>query len=180
MQSKNARHVVVDVEFDGPVPGLYSMISFGAVIAEPGLSRRFFAQLRPVTNQFVPTALQSIGLTREETLQYPEPYDAMLNFKLWLSDNINGRPIFFSDNNGKDFAFIDYYFHRYLNENPFGWSSSNIGSLYKGVCGNLHRNFRHLRDTKHTHHPVDDALGNAEALLKIQRMMQNNTHNQGT
>ena len=130
MQSKNARHVVVDVEFDGPVPGLYSMISFGAVIAEPGLSRRFFAQLRPITNQFVPTALQSIGLTREETLLYPEPYDAMLNFKLWLSDNINGRPIFFSDNNGKDFAFIDYYFHRYLNENPFGWSSSNFGSLF--------------------------------------------------
>ena len=166
-----SRHVVVDAEYDGPVPGLYSMVSFGAVIAEPGLTRTFFAQLKPVTDAFVPAALQSIGLTRAETLLYPDPYDAMLNFKIWLTANIAGRPIFFSDNNGKDFAFIDYYFHRYLGDNPFGWSSSNIGSLYKGVRRDLYRNFRHLRDTKHTHHPVDDAMGNAEALLKIQQMM---------
>jgi hypothetical protein len=26
-------------------------------------------------------------------------------------------------------------------------------------------NFKHLRVTKHTHNPVDDARGNAEALL---------------
>ena len=28
-------------------------------------------------------------------------------------------------------------------------------------------NFKHLRKTAHTHHPVDDARGNAEALLRI-------------
>lgn len=28
-------------------------------------------------------------------------------------------------------------------------------------------NFKHLRKTKHTHNPVDDAKGNAEALLQI-------------
>jgi hypothetical protein len=28
-------------------------------------------------------------------------------------------------------------------------------------------NFKHLRKTKHTHNPVDDARGNAEALLQI-------------
>jgi len=27
------------------------------------------------------------------------------------------------------------------------------------------KNFKHLRKTEHTHHPVDDARGNAEALL---------------
>lgn len=165
--NKNVRNVVVDVEFDGPVPAIYSMISFGAVIAEPGFNRTFFAQLRPVTEKYDPSALTAIGLTRAETLLYPDPLDAMMNFRDWLSSNINGRPIFWSDNNGKDFAFIDYYFHRYLSENPFGWSSANIGSLYKGLIKNVNKNFRHLRDTAHTHHPVDDAKGNAEALLKI-------------
>jgi hypothetical protein len=29
--------------------------------------------------------------------------------------------------------------------------------------------FKHLRKTTHTHHPVDDAKGNAEALLAIVR-----------
>ena len=28
-------------------------------------------------------------------------------------------------------------------------------------------NFKHLRKTKHTHDPVDDARGNAEALLTM-------------
>ncbi len=28
-------------------------------------------------------------------------------------------------------------------------------------------NFKRLRKTKHTHNPVDDARGNAEALLEI-------------
>ena len=32
-------------------------------------------------------------------------------------------------------------------------------------------NFRHLRLTKHTHHPVDDAKGNAEALLTMKEQM---------
>jgi hypothetical protein len=31
-------------------------------------------------------------------------------------------------------------------------------------------NFKHLRKTKHTHHPVDDARGNAEALLQMKAM----------
>ena len=30
--------------------------------------------------------------------------------------------------------------------------------------------FKHLRKTKHTHHPVDDARGNAEALLAMKDM----------
>jgi hypothetical protein len=32
-------------------------------------------------------------------------------------------------------------------------------------------NFKHLRKTKHTHHPVDDAMGNAEALLRMRDEM---------
>ena len=32
-------------------------------------------------------------------------------------------------------------------------------------------NFKHLRKTKHTHHPVDDARGNAEALLAMKEQL---------
>ena len=31
-------------------------------------------------------------------------------------------------------------------------------------------NFKHLRKTRHTHNPVDDARGNAEALLVMKEM----------
>ncbi len=41
-------YVSVDIEADGPIPGDYSMISFGAVVVEPALGRTFGARLRPI------------------------------------------------------------------------------------------------------------------------------------
>ena len=35
---------------------------------------------------------------------------------------------------------------------------------------NTRHNFKHLRKTKHTHNPVDDAKGNAEALQSMIKM----------
>lgn len=162
-----SRNVVVDIESDGPCPGMHSMVCFGAVIVEAGFQRTFYAELKPVSDIYIPEALAISGFSREQTLRFPEPRDAMQNFEIWLNKNIDGRPIFWSDNNGYDSAFINYYFWQQLGRNPFGWSSANIGSFYKGMMGNVHAKFNHLRDTKHTHNPVDDAKGNAEALLKI-------------
>ena len=85
----------------------------------------------------------------------------------WVAEVGGGRPMFISDNNGFDWQFVNWYFHHFLGNNPFGHSSTNLGSLYKGVAKDMFVNFKHLRKTKHTHHPVDDARGNAEALLRI-------------
>ena len=82
-----------------------------------------------------------------------------------------GRKIFIADNNGFDWQFINWYFHHFLGENPFGFSSQNLGSLYKGLVKDVTKNFKHLRKTAHTHDPVDDALGNAEALLHMRQEM---------
>ena len=166
-----SQNIVVDVETDGPCPGLHSMICFGAVIVEPGFQRTFYAELKPISETYIAEALAISGFSRAETLKFPDPRDAMQNFEIWLNKNTNGkRPIFWSDNNGFDFAFINYYFWKNLGRNPFGWSSANIGSFYKGITGDVYSTFKHLRDTKHTHKPVDDARGNAEALLKMFNM----------
>ena len=165
-----SRDVSVDVESDGPCPGMHSMICFGAVIVENGLQRTFYAKLKPISDIYIPEALAVSGFTREQTLKFPDPRDAMQDFEAWLSKNITGRPILWSDNNGYDAAFINYYAWHQLGRNPFGWSSANIGSFYKGIRGDVHAKFNHLRDTPHTHDPVDDARGNAEALLKMYNM----------
>lgn len=172
MINKKVRDIVVDVETDGPCPGLHSMICFGAVIVEPGFQRTFYSQLKPISESFIPSALAISGFSREETLKFPDPRDAMQNFEIWLSENIDGRPILWSDNNSFDAGFINYYFWQQLGRNPFGWSSANIGSFYKGFMNDTYAKFTHLRETKHTHHPVDDAKGNAEALLKIFNMVK--------
>lgn len=162
---------MVDIEADGPIPGDYSMISFGAVVVEPALDRSFYGRLRPISERWIPEALAVSGHSREDTLAFDEPAAVMRAFRQWLGDNAKGRLMFVSDNNGFDWQFVNWYFHHFLGANPFGHSSSNLGSLYKGLVGDTSRNFKHLRRTRHTHHPVDDAKGNAEALLAMRADM---------
>ena len=163
-------YVMVDIESDGPIPGDYSMICFGAVIVEPELNRTFYGKLKPISEAFIPDALAVSGFSRDECLSFDDPQDVMQRFAAWLASNCKGRPRFVSDNNGFDWQFINWYFHHFAGSNPFGHSSTNLGSLYKGIQKDTFVNFKHLRQTNHTHHPVDDARGNAEALLKMKEM----------
>ena len=143
------------------------MISFGAVIVEPSLDRTFYGELKPISEKFIPEALAVSGFSREETKDFDDPAAVMIEFAKWIEENTSGRPFFISDNNGFDWQFINWYFHHFTGANPFGHSSANLGSLYKGMVCDTFKNFKHLRKTKHTHHPVDDAIGNAEALLQM-------------
>lgn len=43
-------YVMVDIEADGPIPGDFSMVCFGAVIVEAELGRTFYATLAPVSD----------------------------------------------------------------------------------------------------------------------------------
>ncbi len=164
-------YIMVDVETDGPIPGDYSLISLGAVLVDEALDKTFYGQCRPISDRFVPEALAVSGHTREETLQFEEPARVMRDFKAWLTQTCRDRPVFISDNNGFDWMFACWYFHHFLGENPFGHSSQHLGSLYKGLVKDTFQNFKHLRRTAHTHHPVDDAKGNAEALLAMKKDM---------
>jgi hypothetical protein len=159
--------VMVDIEADGPIPSDYSMVCFGAIVVEPSLSQTFYGRLRPISDKWVPEALAVSGFSREETLQFDDPREVMSKFSSWLKQHCRGNPKFISDNNGFDWQFINWYFHHFLAGNPFGFSSANLGSLYKGVVRDMFQSFKHLRQTTHTHDPVDDARGNAEALLAI-------------
>ena len=163
-------YVIVDVEADGPIPGDYSMVSFGAVLLTPDLDKTFYAQLRPMTDSWRPEALEVAGFSRDATLTFSEPAVEMKRFRDWLAEHAPNKPRFVADNNGFDWQFINWYFHHFTGANPFGFSSTNLGSLYKGMKQDTFVSFKHLRETKHTHHPVDDAIGNAEALLKMKEM----------
>lgn len=165
-------YVMVDVESDGPIPGDYSMVCFGAVLVEPALSRTFYGQLKPISERWVPEALAISGFSRTDVLAFDDPVEVMTRFDEWLKENAKDRLLFISDNNGFDWQFINWYFHHFLGRNPFGHSSTNLGSLYKGLVKDTFASFKHLRETRHTHNPVDDAIGNAEALLHMKAVME--------
>lgn len=162
---------MVDIEADGPIPGDYSMVSLGAVVVDKNLDKTFYGKFKPISDNYIEEALQVSGHSREETMGFDDPTKVMLDFDNWIKENSTGKPIFISDNNGFDWMFVCWYFHHFLKRNPFGHSSQNLGSMYKGLVADPFKNFKHLRDTKHTHNPVDDAIGNAEALIKMKNEM---------
>ena len=164
--------VVVDIESDGAIPHKYSMICFGAVVVEPSLSKTFYGQTKPVSDEFNPEALAISGFSRAEHLAFDEPRETMLKFKGWISANTKDSTVFISDNLAFDWQWINYYFHFFTGNNPFGFSGRRIGDLYSGLEKNFFAGskWKKFRKTSHTHNPVDDALGNAEALLQIREM----------
>jgi len=171
-QKKTMSYIVVDVESDGPVQGLHSMVCFGAVIVEPGLTRTFYGKVKPISSEFNPEALAISGFSRKEHESFEDPQIVMPRFADWILENTEGKAILVSDNNGYDAPWINYYMHLYNNgKNPFGWSSRRIGDMYCGLVKDAQAQWKHLREPYvHTHHPVDDSLGNANALLKMRDM----------
>lgn len=163
--------IVVDVESDGEIPHKYSMVCFGAVIVEPSLSKTFYGQTKPISKLWNPESLAISGFTRDQHENFDEPEKVMMEFNAWVLKNSVGRPIFISDNLAYDWQFINWYFHWFLGSNPFGYSGRRIGDMYCGLVKDSFAKWKHLRQTRHTHHPVDDARGNAEVILHMKNEM---------
>jgi hypothetical protein len=162
---------VVDVEADGPAPGLYSMVNFGVVeVTESGAGRHFYGECAPIVDDYIPEALAVSGFTRAQHEAFAPAQETMTRLVKWLAESgEGGRPVFVSDNPAFDWQFINYYLWRFTGGNPFGHSARRIGDFYAGLQQNFRArpDWKKLRVTKHTHNPVDDARGNAEALAKL-------------
>ena len=161
---------VVDCEADGPCPGLYSMICFGAVRVDRGLQKTFYGNIAklPGSRDSIPEAFRVSGISQYQWSTFPDPVTVMRAFRDWVfRENGRERPIFASDNLAFDWQWINYYFALSGIPNPFGHSGRRIGDLFCGAAGATNASWKHLRKTKHTHDPVADAKGNAEALVAL-------------
>lgn len=161
--------IIVDVEADGEIPGRNSMVCFGAVLVdkEGKLDKTFYGQTKPISKDFNPEALAVSGFSREEHEGFDDPEEVIKKFDEWLKSLGEGAKILYSDNNQFDGSWINYYCHRFLGRNPFGFSSHRIGNIFQGFYNDPYYKWKKHRITKHTHNPVDDAKGNAEALLYL-------------
>lgn len=162
--------IVVDVESDGPIPPLYSMVCFGAVIVEKDLKKTFYGSTKPISSKYQEETLKISGFTRTQHENFNDPKEVMLNFKKWIDENTLGKPVFMSDNPCYDWQWINYYFHFFIGQNPFGYSGRRIGDLFCGMKKNMRSSWKHLRKTIHDHNPVNDAIGNAEVVLIMKEM----------
>ncbi len=164
-------YVSTDVETDGPVAGVHSMLSLGsaAFTADKRLLGTFSANLAtlpdcrpdPVTTAWWATQPEAWAACR----QHPEaPVEAMTRYLAWLK-GLPGRPVFVAYPSAFDFPFVYYYLMRFTGENPFGFSAIDIKTYAMAMLRRPYRGSgkhampdRWFDPAPHTHVALDDAL----------------------
>jgi hypothetical protein len=164
-------YVSTDVETDGPIPGVYSMLSVGsaAYLADKTLVSTFSVNLEtlpgaaahPETMAWWETQAEAWEAGRTDT----QPAEvAMSNYLAWLK-TLPGTPVFVAYPAAFDFMFVSWYLTRFTGENPFGWHALDIKSYAMSILKlnflqTVKRNMpRHwFDDLPYTHKALDDAL----------------------
>lgn len=181
-------YISADVETDGPIPGPYSMLSFGLAVVGaydgyrferwlPG-SETFYRELRPISDRFQSDALAVNGLDRASLVeQGARPEGAMEEAAQWVRQQAGGRkavlvayPVAF------DWSFLYWYFERFAKSgSPFGFSSClDIRTLYQASAGTVHAESGQsamptslLPSSPHTHNALDDAVEQGELFANV-------------
>lgn len=176
MIQKKEVFISVDVETSGPIPGVYDLLSIGVCIVDQP-SENFYCELKPVSNNVDPEALSVTGFSLEKLAEDGlSPILAMKKLDIWINNHINENeiPVFVGFNAGFDWSFINYYFHKYLGKNTFGFTSLDIKSLYMGVFGGRWSETKSSKmrerlkpSTNNNHNALQDALFQAELFRLI-------------
>jgi len=177
-----------DVETDGPIPGPFSMLSFGLVYAgsfdgqqflRPELfDQTFYSELRPISDEFEEEALRVNGLDRTRLLREGEqPEDAMSRASEWVR-RIAGaaRPVLVAYPLSFDWTWLYWYFVRFSRSgSPFNHSScfdlktafAVKGRLPVALAGRSRLPPELEVARVHTHHALDDAIEQAEIFANV-------------
>lgn len=183
-----------DVEADGDIPGPYSMSSLGMVAfatrTRSGVytlldldaeENCYYAELKPISDDFIPEAMAVSGLDREWLKIHGEdPKIAMDRANIFVEKvtkrfGENVRPVFVAYPLGYDWMFVYWYLINFAGHSVFGHSSAlDIKTMFatkarKAIRGIGKRSIpKELRSKRrHTHNALDDAREQADLAYNI-------------
>ncbi len=164
-------YVSTDTETDGPVPGLYSLLSLASAAYSAGgellgtfsanLETLPGAQAHPETMAWWHTHEDAWNASRQN-LQTPDA--AMTAYLEWLK-GLPGKPVFVGFPAAYDFMFVQWYLVCFTGEMPFQHAALDIKTYAMAVLKvpysrttkrNLPKRW-HSRHP-HTHQALDDAI----------------------
>lgn len=191
--SRPELYVSLDIETDGPAPGLNSMLALGAATfgQEGNEGTTFYEKLTPLSGSQPNVETMKWWETQPEAWTEVQkdrkfPGFVMEQFVAWLDDLHKykliavGWPIAF------DFAFVNYYCHAFVGRNPLGFAGLDIRSYINGILsqpsyyGLGEAELRKLAgDIDKTglrpHFAVDDAIEQGRLFMAVRRYVIN-TH----
>lgn len=177
-----------DVETDGPIPGRFSMLSFGLVRAGTFDGRKFerpksydqtfYVEIRPISDNFQHEALRINGLNRDRLIREGvDPAQAMRDATRFIRDTAGeGRPVLVAYPLSFDWAWLYWYFVAFNPEgSPFEHSRCfdiktafavkaklPISSAGRSKLPDL------LKATRqHSHNALEDAIEQAEIFANV-------------
>jgi hypothetical protein len=177
-----------DVETDGPIPGPFSMLTFALVYAgrfdgcefvrPSDYSQAYYAELRPISEQFESEALRVNGLDRVRLCaEGSSPEKIMTEAARWVRA-IAGKdnPILVAYPLSFDWTWLYWYFIRFSREgSPFNHSrcfdiktAFAVKAALPLAKASRSRLFAYLRPgSKHTHNALEDAIEQAEIFANV-------------
>jgi hypothetical protein len=186
----NPIYVVTDVEFDGPVPGRHSMLSFASVAVTPEghIHGDFEATLGRLADATTDPETMLFWLTQPAAYtaatHNPEPPEAVMQrFVSWVK-SLPGDAVFAAHPLALDGPWIDFYLQRFTHERliegpwrtqrlfraaPLCLVSFAAGRLGWNPwdCDVLRYPAEWLGAHEHTHRAIDDAKGYAHLLAHL-------------
>ena len=131
----------IDVEASGPFPGLFSLLSLGAVpvVRQEGNwtldhDRTLYLEIQPLEGADQdPEAMAIHGLTPEHLREHGlPPLEAMQRLEVWL-EALDRRFVAAAWPSSFDSPYVGWYLQRFLGRNPLGHSAFDIASYAMGL-----------------------------------------------
>ena len=165
-------YISTDVETDGPIPGVHSMLSFASAAfrADKTLLGTFSANLHTLPGASGDPRTMAWWKTQPDAWAacrsgLQEPEQAMPHYVEWIK-SLGGKPVFVGYPVTFDFMFVYWYLIRFTGSSPFSHSALDMKTYAMALLRTDYRDStkrnmprRWFDDLPHTHVALDDAIG---------------------
>jgi len=144
--SARATYYCIDIEANGPVPGLYDMVSLGAAIVAPAsngfleVAEKLYLEIRPQAPRYDASSAAIHGLDMDRLQKEGLPRaEALRQLNAWVKKTKRKGTdcVFVGHNAPFDWSFISWTYAAENIPNPFGYKALCTKSLAAGIL-NIH------------------------------------------